>query len=232
MSQGPQLQPNPHLEGSLVVRQLPLCVRPEHFTPPVQKPWTASTKRPRSGPAAPGVEEERWNSREEKDRKPDPLKFTPARKPGPTFDTTAAWSPLSLFHLFFSAAVTRKMIDNTNANAAKRIEAGLKFRWAPLTVKDFYIFLSIVLFSGLVQVHHRSDYWRKRWPYNFAFPREQMSRDRFEAILWSLHLSSLEDDDKNKRKRQTANSRKNQAPVHRDGDWLYGSFPALQEHLC
>ncbi|XP_029952484.1 piggyBac transposable element-derived protein 4-like isoform X1 [Salarias fasciatus] len=178
--------------------------QPEQFSPCAQqKPGKAPAKRRRSDPAA--TEGERWHNREEKDRKPEPLKFAPAREPGPTFDRTAAWTPLSLFQLFFSASVIRTIIDNTNANAAKRIGAGLKFRWAPLTVRDFYTFLSIIVFSGLVEVHNRADYWRRKWPYNFAFPRENMSRDRFEAILWSLHLSSSEDDEENDRKRQTAN---------------------------
>ncbi|XP_068572703.1 piggyBac transposable element-derived protein 4-like [Cebidichthys violaceus] len=60
------------------------------------------------------------------------------------------------------------------------------------------------MFTGLVTVHHRSDYWRKRWPYNFRFPSDHMTRDRFEAILWSLHLSDPKEDEDNVRKRNTA----------------------------
>ncbi|KAF3850836.1 hypothetical protein F7725_012608 [Dissostichus mawsoni] len=162
-------------------------------------------KRGRGGSSSPGMTEEElgWHNREEKDQRPEPLKFMPARVPGPTFDTTSSWSPLSLFRLFFSASVVHTLIDNTNANALKRFQAGNKYVWQVLTVRDFYIFLTIVIFTGLVHVPHRSDYWRKESPYDFPFPADKMSRERFEAILWSLHLSNPEEDEENERKRNT-----------------------------
>ncbi|XP_031696929.1 piggyBac transposable element-derived protein 4-like [Anarrhichthys ocellatus] len=148
-------------------------------------------------------EEDRWHDKEEECIKPAPLRFTPARTPGPTFDTSRAWSPISLFQLFFSPSVVRNIIANTNANAAKRKKAGLKFSWDVLTVKDFYVFLSIIVYTGLVTVHQWSDYWRKKWPYSFQFPGDSMTRDRFEAIMWSLHLSDPKEDEENDKKRNT-----------------------------
>ncbi|XP_033973225.1 uncharacterized protein LOC117472175 [Trematomus bernacchii] len=115
-------------------------------------------------------EELGWHNREENDQTPEPLNFTPARVPGPALDPTVAWSPLSIFRLFFSASVVHTIISNTNANALKRLQAGKKHVWKMLTVRDFYVFLSIIIFSGLVTVPNRSDYWRKKWPYNFNFP--------------------------------------------------------------
>ncbi|XP_075968136.1 uncharacterized protein LOC142971480 [Anarhichas minor] len=112
--------------------------------------------------------------------------------------------PLASSSFFFSCSVVQKIIDNTNANAAKRKLAGMKFQWAVLTVKDFYVFLSIIIFTGLVTVHNRSDYWRKRWPYNFQFPGDSMTRDRFNTILCSLHLSNPEEDEENENNRNTA----------------------------
>ncbi|XP_068566992.1 piggyBac transposable element-derived protein 4-like isoform X2 [Cebidichthys violaceus] len=164
-----------------------------------------ATKRGKSRLASTESEEEdRWHDREEECIKPDPLRFTPARIPGPTFDTTSAWSPISLFQLFFSTTVVREIIKNTNANAVKRKQAGVKFKWEVLTMKDFYIFLSVIVFTGLVTVHQRSDYWRKKWPYTFQFPSRHMTRDRFEAILWSLHLSDPKEDEENDKKKNTA----------------------------
>ncbi|KAF3836791.1 hypothetical protein F7725_004255, partial [Dissostichus mawsoni] len=164
-------------------------------------------KRGRGSSSSRTTEEELgWHNREENDQTPEPLNFTPARAPGPALDPTVAWSPLSIFRLFFSASVVHTIIANTNANALKRLQAGKKHVWKMLTVRDFYIFLSIIIFSGLVPVHNRSDYWRKKWPYNFRFPGDTMSRDRFGAIMWSLHLSNLEEDEENNRKRNTADS--------------------------
>lgn len=145
----------------------------------------------------------RWHDKEEEDIGPDPIRFLPARTPGPTFDTTRTWSALRLFQLFFSESVVRKIIDNTNANAARRKQDGMTFRCEVLTVNGFYTFLAIVIFTGLVSVHHRSDYWRTKWLYNFPFPSEKMTRDRFEAILWSLHLSDPKEDEENEKKRNT-----------------------------
>ncbi|XP_042337524.1 piggyBac transposable element-derived protein 4-like, partial [Plectropomus leopardus] len=149
-------------------------------------------------------EEDRWHLKEEKDARPDPLRFLPVREPGPTIDPSASWSPLSLFQLFFSDTVLSTIIANTNTNAAKSLEAGMRFFWKPLTLSDFYIFLSIIVFSGLVKVHVRGDYWRKEWPYNFRFPGDSMRKDCFESILWSLHLSNPAEDEKNDRKKSTA----------------------------
>ena len=124
---------------------------------------------------------------------PEPLRFMPARIPGPTFDTTALWSPLSLFRLFFSNTVINTLIANTNANALKRLQAGKKMVWKVLTQEESA--LGIIIFSGLVHVHKRTDYWRTTWPYNFSFPADKMSRNRFETIMWSLHMSNPEEGD-------------------------------------
>ncbi|KAG7219363.1 hypothetical protein INR49_019095 [Caranx melampygus] len=166
---------------------------------------STASKKSRNGrmTSAESEEKDRWHDKEEEDIKPDPLRFLPARTPGPTFDTIRTWSALSLFQLFFSDSVVRKIIANTNANAARRKQAGMSFRWEVLTVNGFYTFLAIVIFTGLVSVHHRSDYWRTKWPYNFPFPSEKMTRDRFEAILWSLHLSDPKEDEENEKKRNT-----------------------------
>ena len=113
--------------------------------------------------------------------------------------------PFSVPAFFFSTTVVRTIIDNTNGNAVKRLQAGKKFLWRALTVSNFYVFMAIIIiFSGLVNVHHRADYWRRQWPYNFAFPSEKMTQDRFEAILWSLHLSNPREDEENERRRNTA----------------------------
>ncbi|XP_062275925.1 piggyBac transposable element-derived protein 4-like [Scomber scombrus] len=171
-----------------------------------------ASKRGRSGSATLVVkkeeeeeeeEEERWHDRQEKDKKPEPLRFRPARIPGPTCDTTKSWSPLALFQLFFSTSVVRTIISNTNAYAAKRQQAGKKFKWEALTVQGFYTFLAVTIFNGLVTVHNKADCWKKTSPYNFSFPPNKITRRRFEDILWSLHLSNPAEDEENDKKKNT-----------------------------
>lgn len=50
---------------------------------------------------------------------------------------------------------------------------------------------------------HRADYWGRK-SYNFSFHNEKITQDRFEAILWSLHLSNPKEDEENERKWSTA----------------------------
>lgn len=190
--------------------------------PPARSSHSSKASRPRAstasrqhGPASKrrklatsendgGIEQERWLNPEDLDVEPPKLNFQPKNPVGPRIDLSATWSPLSLFKLFFSANVIHTIINNTNANAERKKASGQKFQWSPLSMKDFWLFLAIVVFSGLVQVHTRAGMWKTEWPYNFTFPRSHMTRERFEAIVWSLHLCSLEDDERNERKKGTS----------------------------
>lgn len=49
-------------------------------------------------------------------------------------------------------------------------------------------------------VHQRSDYWRESFPYSFQFPSNHITRDRFLAFLWCLHLGDPKQDEWNDKK--------------------------------
>ncbi|XP_029941039.1 piggyBac transposable element-derived protein 4-like isoform X2 [Salarias fasciatus] len=164
----------------------------------------AASKRSKQAATRSSDSLEMWHTAEEPDVEPTSPKFQPKHPVGPRINTTTSWSPLSLFKLFFSSSVLHTIMNNTNANAEKRNAAGIKFRWSPLSAQEMCVFLAIIIFSGLVQVHARSDMWCKEWPYNFGFPGSSMTRDRFEAIFWSLHLCSIEEDEANKRRKGTS----------------------------
>ncbi|XP_062284308.1 piggyBac transposable element-derived protein 4-like [Scomber scombrus] len=159
-----------------------------------------SSKQPKQATSGRG---DRWCNPEEPDVEPPLPKFQPKHPPGPRIDRTVAWSPLSLFKLFFSSSTIHTIINNTNDNAARRKASGMHFKWSPVTVQNFFIFLAIILYSGMVHVHSRADMWRREWPYNFTFPRSCMTRDTFEAIFWSLHLCDIEEDEENQKKKGT-----------------------------
>ncbi|XP_008403127.1 piggyBac transposable element-derived protein 4-like [Poecilia reticulata] len=146
---------------------------------------------------------EMWHSLENPDAQPETPTFCPRHPPGPQIDATQSWSPLSLFKLFFSARSIRTIIKNTNKNAERKLSGGMKFKWSSVGVQDFFILLAIIIFGGLVQVPARSDLWRTKWPFNFPFPRECMTRNRFESIFYCIHLSDIEDDAENEKKRGT-----------------------------
>uniref|UniRef100_A0A8C6T1I6 PiggyBac transposable element-derived protein domain-containing protein n=1 Tax=Neogobius melanostomus TaxID=47308 RepID=A0A8C6T1I6_9GOBI len=150
-----------------------------------------------------GGEELSWGFRSAPDHQPDPLRFKPARTAGPALDATFSWTPLSVFQLFCSASVIRKIVENTNKNGARRKEAGIMKKWTSVTVKDFHMYLVTLLYTGLVKLHNHSDYWRKVWPYRFQFPAEAMSRERFDEIRITLSLCDPEEDEKNESKKGT-----------------------------
>ncbi|XP_014829981.1 PREDICTED: piggyBac transposable element-derived protein 4-like isoform X1 [Poecilia mexicana] len=192
----------------------------EEYVPPVHQPsaWrgrapatkrkTTMLKAARKRQKASTLEQHHqgqdvWHTAEEPDMEPECPRFSPSKTPGPQIDATRTWSPLNLFKLFFSATTIQQIINNTNKNAERLVSAGKNFKWSPLTEKDFYTFLAIIIFSGLVNVPSKPDLWRTKWPYNFPFPRSSMARDRFEAISWSLHLSDIKEDEDNEKKRGT-----------------------------
>ncbi|XP_028309119.1 piggyBac transposable element-derived protein 4-like isoform X2 [Gouania willdenowi] len=167
--------------------------------------------KPPSIPLTPGLRktasnrgEDRWRNRDEEDTPPHPPPFHPTRTPGPVLDPSRDWTVLQLFELFFSNNVVNTIVKNTNLNAARRLHAGSKYKWKTMTVQDFYSFLSIIIYTGLVACYERSDYWRRAFPYSFPFPGNTMTRARFEAILWSLHLSDPNEDEQNESRRNTS----------------------------
>ncbi|CAK6969144.1 piggyBac transposable element-derived protein 4-like [Scomber scombrus] len=81
------------------------------------------------------VDQEQWCNPEEPDVEPPLPKFEPKHPSGPRIERTAAWSPLSLFKLFFSSSTIHTIINNTNDNAARR--------------KDIAVINSYILFKLL-----------------------------------------------------------------------------------
>lgn len=114
-----------------------------------------------------------------------------------------SYSLLQLFQLFFTNSVLETIVKNTNSYAAMRSASGKKFRWVPLTVSEFCAYIALVLYMGLVKVKTYTNYWAGKSIYIFPYPQSVMSRCRFLAISWNLHLCNLEEDLQNSRKRGT-----------------------------
>lgn len=164
-----------------------------------------STRPERSLPSAeePG---ERWHDEREEDIQPTLPHFLPRRPPGPQLSSsTHTYSPLELFQLFFSSGVLDTVVTNTNAyGARKQPPAVVGKPWLDITVPELYSYLSLVIHMGWVRVHDLPDCWRGSRLNGLAFPSSVMPLSRFYAISAALHLSSVDDDAENERKRCTA----------------------------
>ncbi|XP_077075605.1 MAGUK p55 subfamily member 5b isoform X2 [Siphateles boraxobius] len=149
---------------------------------------------------------DKWLDINDDDEDPVLPNFSPKRPPGPQLWADSTYTPLQLFQLFFTSSTIKTIIRNTNSNAEKRAKAGKKLErstWVPLTVAEFYSYVALVVYMGLVKVKSIADYWTQKRMYNFPYPQSVMSQARFQAISWNLHLCDLQEDENNNKKKGT-----------------------------
>ncbi|XP_071397591.1 piggyBac transposable element-derived protein 4-like [Centroberyx affinis] len=162
-------------------------------TPVKKRCWQAAV--PQCSPPPRGGE--RWMDDSEPDTRPSVHPFAPARTPGPQLDFSKQYSPLELFQLTFSRSVMQTICINTNKKAQQRLDQGKKFPWDLLEPHELYRFFGLLISMGLVRCPETQDYWSRVRCYNFPFPRTALSRTRFEAISWALHISDPDADKQN-----------------------------------
>ena len=59
--------------------------------------------------------------------------------------------------------------------------------WQPVSVKEMWAFLGIILNMGLIELPTLEGYWSTAWESEIPFFRRVMPRDRFLQVLWMLH---------------------------------------------
>lgn len=146
---------------------------------------------------------DKWLDINNEDEEPVLPNFSPKRPPGPQLMMDSTYTALQLFQLFFTSSTVKTIVRNTNSNAEKRAKAGSKFLWVPLTVAEFYSYMALVVYMGLVKAKSIADYWAQKRMYSFPYPQSVMSRARFQAISWNLHLCDLQEDEENNKKKGT-----------------------------
>uniref|UniRef100_A0A671NB85 PiggyBac transposable element-derived protein domain-containing protein n=1 Tax=Sinocyclocheilus anshuiensis TaxID=1608454 RepID=A0A671NB85_9TELE len=146
---------------------------------------------------------ESWNDCSVEDEVPALPNFLPKRNPGAQLVMDRIYSPLQLFQLFFTGSVVDTIVKNTNTFARMRSEAGKHFLWLPLKAEELHSYIALVIYIGLLSAKNIIDYWSGKEIYRLPFPKSIMSRSRFQAISWNLHLCDPEDDRENSRKKGT-----------------------------
>lgn len=105
-------------------------------------------------------------------------------------------TPFETFSLIVDNEVTQLVVEETNRYAEQCIQKG--DRRFVVKSKNTYgeellKFLMLIVWMGLVPIGSMKDYWASNsLVYNFDFPKRMMSRDRFQALLASLHFSDNE----------------------------------------
>lgn len=105
--------------------------------------------------------------------------------------------PIDFFQLFLTNDFLEHIATQTN-NYAEQLfvskETKEKSRitdWKPLTVSTLKTFLGLWLHMGNIQLNRLQDYWKTDELYNLSCFRNNMSRNRFLAILRCLHFSKI-----------------------------------------
>ncbi|XP_052453856.1 piggyBac transposable element-derived protein 4-like isoform X27 [Carassius gibelio] len=154
-------------------------------------------------PAAKRVRTLSWKAETDVDQVPQTLRFLPAREPGPQMSTADSHSPMSLFKLFFTESAMENLCHNTNAQAARAMAKGCKYKWTDVSVDELYRYIGLIFYMSVVKMSSIADYWGKDSLFSLPFPATVMSRDRYRTISWNVHMSHPDADEENDRKRGT-----------------------------
>lgn len=139
-----------------------------------------------------------WKSEQEPDNMPHtPPHFLPKRRPGvqpPLSEYVDNPSPSELFRMYFDTAAVKTLCANTNKNVAKNLAAGKQFKWTELTEAELYQFIGLTMYMGILKMPNLSDYWHVNSILHVPYPQKVMSRDRYLAIKWNIHMSDPVED--------------------------------------
>ncbi|XP_042601397.1 piggyBac transposable element-derived protein 4-like [Cyprinus carpio] len=144
-----------------------------------------------------------WKTETEVDLVPQTLRFLPAREPGPQLWSADSYTPLSLFKLFFTENAVSTLCYNTNAQAARSLARGRKYKWTDVSVSEMYRYFGLIFYMGMVKLISIKDYWRQGSLFSVPFPATIMSRDRYRTISWNMHMSNPAEDKENDKKKGT-----------------------------
>ncbi|XP_043505738.1 piggyBac transposable element-derived protein 4-like [Polistes fuscatus] len=122
--------------------------------------------------------------------------FTFTGKSGLLMDLPSDIKASEVLLLFLDENLISLLVTETNRYAEQKLqqettEHARSKRWKPTTCAEIKKFIGLMIWMGLVKTPLVTC-WSKDPIYNFAFPRSQMSRNRFELLLANLHFANNE----------------------------------------
>lgn len=85
----------------------------------------------------------------------------------------------------------------------KTLQVGNKFEWTDVTPVEFYKFVGLLVYMGILNLPKLRDMWRVKSIFHVPFSRTVMSSNRFMATSWNLHMSDPAEDLINDQKKDT-----------------------------
>ncbi|KAJ8377795.1 hypothetical protein AAFF_G00251140 [Aldrovandia affinis] len=168
-------------------------------------PLQVATEKPSRihSPASQASRHPPWKTETAPDEAPPVSRFQPARPPGVQLNLADNHTPLDLFKQYVTRDAVNTLCRNTNKQAAMAQAKGSKYTWTDVGVEEFYKYIGLLFYMAMVKLHDIRDYWRQNTIYSLAFPVTIMTRDRYRAISWNVHMSDPDKDQENDRKRGT-----------------------------
>ena len=96
-------------------------------------------------------------------------------------------SVLETFQLFFSVALVREIVEQTNRYASHVIEGG-NSKWTDVTESDIWAFLGFMILMGINRLPGLRHYWNTSPIFRYAPVADRITRDRFTEIMRYIHF--------------------------------------------
>lgn len=107
-----------------------------------------------------------------------------------------ATTPIDYFQLFFTDELLLEIMKETNRYAKEKIQKNtplrkksMWWRWKDISLPELKAFLGILINMGMNEKPEIDDYFSTDWVDYSPFYKDVLSKERFQQIFWSLHVS-------------------------------------------
>ena len=129
-------------------------------------------------------------------------KFFPRRPPGPQLDFATRLGihkftrAVDFFKLFFTIEIIKNICLYTNLYSEDHPKESYNQVSYKVTEEDFYKYVGLLIYMGIVKLNRLWKYWSKSSLYNLTLPRLTMSLKRFKFISANIHVVDHRAEDK------------------------------------